>query len=35
MHPNAKGVAEIVKAMLPQVEELIAKAEAQRAAPKS
>jgi acyl-CoA thioesterase-1 len=35
IHPNAKGVAAIVKAMLPQVEELIGKAEAQRAAPKS
>ena len=32
IHPNAKGVAAIVKAILPQVEELIAKAEAQRAA---
>ena len=31
IHPNSKGVAAIVKAMLPQVEELIAKAEAQRA----
>jgi acyl-CoA thioesterase-1 len=35
IHPNPKGVAAIVKAILPQVEELIAKAEAQRAAPKS
>ncbi len=35
IHPNAKGVAAIVKAMLPQVEELIGKAEAQRAAAKS
>ena len=35
IHPNAKGVAAIVKSILPQVEELIGKAEAQRAAPKS
>lgn len=35
IHPNAKGVAAIVKAMLPQVEELIGKAEARRVAPKS
>jgi acyl-CoA thioesterase I len=35
IHPNSKGVAAIVKAILPRVEELIAKAEAQRAAPKS
>jgi acyl-CoA thioesterase I len=35
IHPNALGVAAIVKAMLPQVEELLAKAGAQRAAPKS
>ena len=35
IHPNAKGVAAIVKSILPQVEELIRKAEAQRAAPKS
>jgi acyl-CoA thioesterase I len=32
MHPNAKGVAEIVRQMMPSVEELIGKAEAQRAA---
>jgi hypothetical protein len=32
MHPNSKGVAEMVRAMMPSVEELIAKAEAQRAA---
>jgi acyl-CoA thioesterase-1 len=35
IHPNAKGVAAIVKAILPQVEELLAKAEALRAVPKS
>ncbi len=35
IHPNAKGVAAIVKAMLPKVEELISKAEARRVAPKS
>jgi acyl-CoA thioesterase-1 len=35
IHPNARGVAAIVKAMLPQVEKLLAKAEAQRAASKS
>lgn len=32
MHPNSKGVTEIVRAMLPSVEQLITKAEAQRAA---
>lgn len=32
MHPNSKGVAEMVRLILPSVEELIAKAEAQRAA---
>ncbi len=32
MHPNSKGVAEIVRQIMPSVEELIAKAEAQRAA---
>ena len=32
MHPNSKGVAQIVRSMLPSVEELISKAEAQRAA---
>jgi acyl-CoA thioesterase-1 len=32
MHPNAKGVAAIVHAILPSVEKLITKAEAQRAA---
>lgn len=32
MHPNGKGVAEIVRRMLPAVEQLIGKAEAQRAA---
>jgi acyl-CoA thioesterase-1 len=31
MHPNAKGVAAIVKSILPSVEELIGKAVAQRA----
>jgi acyl-CoA thioesterase-1 len=31
MHPTGKGVAEIVKRMLPSVEELIARAKAQRA----
>ena len=31
MHPNAKGVAEIVRQIIPSVEELIAKAEAHRA----
>ena len=35
IHPNAKGVAAIVKAILPQVEELLVKAEALRAVPKS
>ncbi len=35
MHPNAKGVAEIVRQMLPSVEELIVKVEARRAIPKS
>jgi len=32
MHPSGKGVAEIVKRMLPSVEELIARAQARRAA---
>jgi acyl-CoA thioesterase I len=32
MHPNAKGVTEIVRQILPSVEGLIAKAEAARAA---
>jgi acyl-CoA thioesterase-1 len=32
MHPNSKGVTEIVRQILPSVEELIAKAEAARAA---
>jgi len=32
MHPTARGVAEIVKRMLPSVEELIARAQAQRSA---
>jgi acyl-CoA thioesterase-1 len=31
MHPNAKGVAEIVKDILPKVEELIARIQARRA----
>jgi acyl-CoA thioesterase-1 len=31
MHPSGKGVAEIVKRMLPSVEELIARAQSQRA----
>ncbi len=35
MHPNAKGVAEIVRQMLPSVEALILKAEARRLLPKS
>jgi acyl-CoA thioesterase-1 len=35
MHPNSKGVAEIVRQIIPSVEELIAKAEARRTAPKS
>jgi acyl-CoA thioesterase-1 len=35
MHPNAKGVAEIVRQILPSVEALIAKVEARRAAAKS
>lgn len=35
MHPNTKGVAEIVRQILPEVEELIAKAEARRLLPKS
>ncbi len=35
MHPNSKGVAEIVRQIVPSVEELIAKAEARRIAPKS
>jgi acyl-CoA thioesterase-1 len=32
MHPSGKGVAEIVRRILPSVEELIARAQAQRAA---
>jgi acyl-CoA thioesterase-1 len=32
MHPNAKGVAIMVEAILPQVEELVARAKAKRAA---
>ena len=35
MHPNAKGVAEIVRQIMPSVEELIGKVQAQRAAAKS
>lgn len=35
MHPNSKGVAEIVRQIIPSVEELIARAEARRAAGKS
>lgn len=35
MHPNAKGVSEIVRQIVPSVEELIAKAEARRTTPKS
>ncbi|MDH4983378.1 arylesterase [Hyphomicrobium sp. D-2] len=35
MHPNAKGVAEIVRRITPSVEELIGKVKAQRAAEKS
>ena len=35
MHPNSKGVAEIVRQIAPSVEELIVKAEARRLAPKS
>lgn len=35
MHPNTKGVAEIVRQIIPSVEALIAKAEARRAAEKS
>jgi acyl-CoA thioesterase-1 len=35
MHPNSKGVAEIVRQIIPSVEELIARAEARRAAAKS
>ena len=35
MHPNAKGVGEIVRQIIPSVEELIAKAQARRLAPKS
>lgn len=35
MHPNPKGVAEIVRQMIPSVEELIGKVEAHRAASKS
>jgi lysophospholipase L1-like esterase len=32
LHPTAQGVAEIVKRILPAAEDLIAKAEARRAA---
>jgi len=32
MHPNGKGVAQIVRSIIPSVEELIERAEAQRAA---
>ena len=32
MHPNARGVAEIVARILPSVEKLLARAEARRAA---
>jgi len=35
MHPNSKGVAEIVRQITPSVEELISKAEARRTTPKS
>jgi len=35
MHPNVKGVAEIVRQIVPKVEELITKAQARRAVPKS
>lgn len=35
MHPNSKGVAEIVRQIIPSVEELIARATARRAAGKS
>lgn len=35
MHPNAKGVAEIVRQIIPSVEELIAKVAAHRTASKS
>ena len=35
MHPNAKGVGEIVRQIIPSVEELIAKAKARRTASKS
>lgn len=35
MHPNSKGVAEIVRQIIPSVEELIGKVEARRAAAKS
>ncbi|WP_246274271.1 arylesterase [Hyphomicrobium sulfonivorans] len=35
MHPNGKGVAEIVRRITPSVEELIGKVKAQRAAEKS
>jgi acyl-CoA thioesterase I len=35
MHPNSKGVAEIVRQIIPSVEELIAKAEARRSQSKS
>lgn len=35
MHPNSKGVSEIVRQIIPSVEELITKAEARRSQPKS
>lgn len=35
MHPNSKGVAEIVRQITPSVEELISRVEARRATPKS
>lgn len=35
MHPNSKGVSEIVRQIIPSVEELIGKAEARRSQPKS
>jgi acyl-CoA thioesterase I len=35
LHPNAKGVAEIVKRILPDVEALVAKAEAKKATAKN
>jgi len=35
MHPNPKGVAEIVRQIIPSVEELIAKAQARQVLPKS